>query len=135
MRFQKGIDYTGPRRPRGPGRDSYRMSPEAYRARLKNAGSRKLVGGNPARTYAETRRIEIEVALWTHRGKESLRALARRLRVGSHAHCWRVARKYRRGLIPLLPHDERGLTAIRYSFAPALAYPYGGQAERNGRDC
>ena len=116
MRFQKGIGYTGPRRPRGKGDRSkpggcYRMSPEAYRARLKNAGRRKLVGGKPPRSYGETRRLELEVALGTQRG-ETFRAMAKRLNC-SHIHCWRVARKYRRGLIPMLPRDEQQLLAMR----------------------
>lgn len=129
MRFQKGTGHIGPRRPRGPGRGdpAYRMSPKAFRARIKNAGCRKLVGGKPPRSYGETRRIEVEIALGTHRG-ETCRAMAKRLKC-SHVHCWRVACKYRRGLIPMLPRDEQGLLAMRDSFdAPPRRLHGGGSA-------
>jgi hypothetical protein len=63
------------------------------------------------RTYGQTRRLEIEIALATHRGT-SLRAKA----LGcSHVHCWRVARRYQRGLLPLLPRDEGELIRFRDS--------------------
>jgi hypothetical protein len=135
MRFQKGIGYTGPRRPRGPGRGDppYRMSRAAYQARLRN-----LVGWERPRSCEQTRRIELEVALWTHRGKESLRAFAKRLRIRSHSHCWRVARKYRRGLIPMLPRDEQQLLAMRDSFASASQAAWRGAARPSrdaSRDC
>jgi len=110
-RFQKGIGYPYPRRPRGPGRRSkpggcYRMSHLAYEARQGNLRSMKR-----KRTHKETQRLQIEVALGTHRG-ETYRAMAKRLGLRSHAHCWRVARKYRRGEIPMLPRDEQRLMVL-----------------------
>jgi hypothetical protein len=113
MKFQKGIGYPYPRPPRGPGRGDprYSMSRAAYQARLRN-----LVGVKRPRTNSETRLIELEVALGTHRG-ESYRAIARRLGIRSYAHCWRVARKYRNRQIPMLPQDARGLLAMRASLA------------------
>lgn len=106
MRFQTGKGWPYSRRSRGPGRGEYRMSRAAYQARLRN-----LVGWNRARTYEQTRRIEVEIALAMHRG-ETFRATAKRLGLRSHAHCWRVARKYRAGLIPMLPPDEQKLMAM-----------------------
>jgi hypothetical protein len=91
------------------------MSRSAYQARLRNLGGRQR-----PRTYEETRRLELEIALATHRG-ESYRAVAKRLGLRSHAHCWRVARNYHRGLIPMLPRDEQGLLALRDSLAPGPA--------------
>jgi hypothetical protein len=123
MKYQKGTGYTRPRRPRGkcdrskPG-GCYRISPKAYRARLRNAGRRKLVGGKPPRTYGETRCLELEVAMGTHRG-ETCRAMAKRLNC-SHVQCWRLARNYRAGRIQWLPRDEQGLVAMRDSLGPAL---------------
>ena len=91
------------------------MSHKAQQARIHAAECRKLVGGKPPRTYGETRRLEIEIALGTHRG-ETCRAM----RLGcSHVHCWRVARNYHRGLIPILPPDEQGLLAMRDSLGLA----------------
>src|SRR6516164_6688765 len=113
MRFYKGISFPW-RRPRGRARGTYRMSLAAYQARLRN-----LVHVPRQRTYAETQRLQIEIALATHRG-ESTRSLAKRLRC-SHVHCWRVARRYRSGLLPLLPRDEQGLVALRESLSSAAA--------------
>jgi hypothetical protein len=129
MRFQKGVGYTGPRRARGPGSGDppYRMSRMAYQARLRNLGHVKR-----PRTLAETQRLQIEIALATHRG-ESYRAIARRLGLRSHAHCWRVARRYRRGLIPMLPRDEQQLLAMRDSLA-AGSLPAGRATARPARD-
>ncbi len=112
MRFRKGVGYTGPRWPRGPGRGDppYRMSRAAYDARLNNLRCVK----KRKRAYEETRRNEIEIALGTHRG-ETYRAMAERLGLKSHAHCWRVARDYRAGLIPMLPCDEQELLELRDS--------------------
>jgi hypothetical protein len=110
MKFQKGIGcpyYS--RRPRGRGRGQYRMSRTAYQARRLN-----LLRWERPRSYDETRLIEFEIALATHRG-ESYRLMAKRLGLRSHAHCWRVARRYRRGLIPLLPRNEQGLVTLRDS--------------------
>jgi hypothetical protein len=111
MRFQKGIGYIGPRRPRGSGRGdpTYRMSQAAYQARLRNLGR-----FTRARSHGETRRIELEIALASH-GHESCRGIARRLGLRSHAYCWRVIRRYRTGQIPALPPDEQSLLSMRES--------------------
>lgn len=125
MRFQKGVGYPYPqfRPPRGPGRGDprYDMTRKAHLARLHAAGRRKVVGGKPLRTWGETRRLELEIALGTHRG-ESCRAMAKRLDC-SHVHCWRVARDYRRGLIPMLPPDEQTLLAMRDSLDAPMSPP------------
>jgi hypothetical protein len=115
MRFKKGVGYQGPRWPRGRGRGNppYQMSRAAYDARLHNLRCVK----KRKRTYGESRRNELEVALWTHKPedkRESLRTLARRVGL-SHVYCWKVARNYRNGLIPLLPDDEAGLLELRDS--------------------
>jgi hypothetical protein len=115
MRFYKGIRF-GPRRPRGKGRGTYRVSRRAYQARLRNLGHVAR-----ARSYSDTRRLEIEVALGTHRG-ESTRAMAKRVRC-SHVHCWRVARRYRLGLLPLLPRDLEALTKFRDSVCRETTQP------------
>ena len=111
MRFQKGVGYPYPRPPRGPGRGDppYRMSRRAYQSRLRNLGRVER-----QRTYGETRRLELDIALATHRG-ETFRAMAERLHLRSHAHCWRVAHKYRTRQIPMLPQDAQGLLALRDS--------------------
>jgi hypothetical protein len=111
MRFQKGVGYPYPRPPRGPGRGDppYRMSRRAYQSRLRNLG-----GIARQRSYGETRRFELEIALGTHQG-ETYRAMAERLGLRSHAHCWRVARRYRNRQIPMLPCDAQGLLALRDS--------------------
>lgn len=119
MRFQKGIGSPYPRRPRGPGRGDppYDMSREAYQARISSASKARAALAEQhdrrERTYEETRRLEQEIALASLRG-ETYRAMARRLGC-SHVHCWRVARRYRTGQIPMLPHDEQGLVALRES--------------------
>ena len=64
MRFQTGKGWPYSRRSRGPGRGEYRMSRATYQARLRN-----LVGWNRARTFEQTRRIEVEIALAVHRGE------------------------------------------------------------------
>jgi hypothetical protein len=111
MRFQKGFGYPDPRPPRGPGRGDppYRMSRRAYQSRLRNLG-----GVARQHSYGETRCLELEIALGTHRG-ETYRAMAERLGLRSHAHCWRVAHRYRTRQIPMLPSDEQGLVALRDS--------------------
>lgn len=110
MRFQKGIGCPYSLRvPRGPGRGRYRMSRAAYQARVRN-----LAAWQRQRTYDETRRIEIEIALATHRG-EPFRAIAKRLGLRSYAYCWRVARKYRSGGLRMLPLGEQELVAFRDS--------------------
>jgi hypothetical protein len=111
MKFQRGVPNPYPRRPRGPGRgDSpYQMSRAAYHARISNLG-RWL----RPRTYAETRRIELEIALASH-GHESCRQIARRFGLRSHAYCCRVIHRYRTGQIPSLPPDEDSLLAMRDS--------------------
>ena len=43
------------------------------------------------------------------------RKMVRRLGLRSHAHCWRVARNYRTGQIPMVPSDEEGLMELRES--------------------
>jgi hypothetical protein len=117
MRFQKGVRFDW-RRPRGRGRSAYRMSRAACQARLRSAAhAREALArrrGQQSRTYEETRRIELEIALATHRA-EDYREMARHLGLRSYAYCWRVARNYRRGLIPMLPRDERELVAVRDS--------------------
>ena len=111
IRFQKGTCFPYPRAPRGPGRGDlpYRMSRRAYQARLRNLG-----GVERQRTYGETRRNELEIALATHR-RENYRVMAKRLGLRSHAHCWRVAHRYRTRQIPMLPSDEQELLAMRDS--------------------
>jgi hypothetical protein len=110
MRFQKGIGCPCLlRRPRGPGRGEYRMSRAAYQARVRN-----LDCWFRPRTYEETRRIEIEIALASHR-REPFRAVAKRLGLRSYAHCWRTARKYRAGRLPMLPLTEPELVAFHDS--------------------
>jgi hypothetical protein len=109
MRFQEGIGWPHPRRPRGLGRGEYRMSRAAYQARVRN-----LAAWRRSRSYEQTRRIEIEIALATHRG-ESFRAIAKRLGLRSFAYCWRVARRYRAGLLRMLPLAEPELVAFRDS--------------------
>ena len=89
------------------------MSLAAYNERRLASRRRKLVGGKPPRTYVQMQRLAVEIALGTHRG-ESTRAMAERLGC-SHVHCWRVARRYRNGLIPMLPRDEQELVALRDS--------------------
>ena len=108
-RFKKGVRFSCYRPTRGPGRGDYDMSRTAYQARLAN-----LRGWERRHTYSETWRLKIEIALGTHRG-ESYRKMARRLGLRSHAHCWRVARNYRTGQIPMLPRDEQGLVEMRES--------------------
>jgi hypothetical protein len=119
MRFQQGIGYPYPelRRPRGRGRGDYRMSRKAGQARQRNLGRVKRL-----RTQEQTDRIQLEIALWTHRPtdeRESLRALAARLGLKSHAYCWRVARNYRAGSIEWLSPAESGLLAVRDSIGPS----------------
>jgi len=109
MRFQRGIGYPYPRRPRGKGRGQYRMSRVAYQARVRNLAARRR-----PRTYDETRRIQLEIALATHRGL-TYRAMAKRLGLHSYAYCWRVARRYRAGLLRMLPLAESELVALRDS--------------------
>ena len=111
MRFQKGIGSPYSRRPRGPGRGDppYRMSQAAYRARLRSLGQWVR-----PRSYGETRRIELEIALASH-GHESYRGIARRLGLRSHAYCWRVIHRYRTGQIPSLPPDAESLLEMRES--------------------
>jgi len=124
-----GIRF-GPRRPRGRGRGTYRMSRAAYQARLRN-----LVCVERRRSYEQTRRLEVEVAVGTHR-RESTRAMARRLKC-SHVHCWRVARRYKHGQLPLLPRDEQGLSRFCDSLqreVPAPAAPWWMVREWNTRD-
>jgi|SRR5262249_28786237 len=87
------------------------MSLAAYNERRLASRRRKLVGGKPPRTYVQMQRLAVEIALGTHRG-ESTRAMAERLGC-SHVHCWRVARRYRNGLIPMFPRDEQALVALR----------------------
>ena len=122
MRFQKGVRFPYYRRPRGPGRRGkpggcYRMSRAAYQARISTASKARAAlarrQGKPERTYEETRRLEFEIALASHRG-ETYRAMASRLGC-SHIHCWNVARRYRTGQIPMLPPDEQELVALRDS--------------------
>jgi hypothetical protein len=110
MRFQPGIGYIGPRRPRGPGRGDprYRMSQAAYQARLRN-----LVHWRRPRSRLETQRLRIDIALATLRG-ERQRATARRLGC-SHVYCRKVAIAFRAGRIPFLPADEVSLLAMRDS--------------------
>jgi hypothetical protein len=110
MRFQPGRGYTGPRRPRGPGRGDppYRMSQAAYQARLRNLGRWRR-----PRSPLETQRLRIEIALATLRG-ETQRAMARRLGC-SHVYCRKVATKFKAGRIPFLPPDEVSLLAMRDS--------------------
>ena len=91
------------------------MSHAAWQARVRNLGAWQR-----PRTYEQTRRIEIEIALATHRG-ESFRAIAKRLGLRSHAHCWRVARKYQAGRLSTLPRTEPELVAFRDSlFADSI---------------
>src|SRR5260370_6880414 len=102
MRFQQGIGYPYPQlRPRrGRGRGDYHMSRKAGKARQKNLERVKR-----PRTPEQSDRIQLEIALWTHRPaneRQSLRALPPRLGPKSHAYCWRVARNYRAGLIEWL---------------------------------
>lgn len=107
MRYYKGIKF-GWRRARGRGRGTYRMSDAASRARLSSLGRVQRT-----RTYDQTRRLELDIALASHH-KETYRATARRLGC-SHVHCWRVTRRYRRGLLRPLPRDKRELIAFRDS--------------------
>jgi hypothetical protein len=113
-RFQKGVGYPYPRPTRGKGDRSnpggcYRMSRAAYQARLQNLGHVPR-----ERTHDQSQRLQIEIVLARHRG-ETFRAVAKRLALKSHAHCWRVAHDYRAGRIPWLPRDEQGLLALRDS--------------------
>lgn len=95
MRFRKGVRFSHFRRRRGLGRGDppYTMTHKARRARDRNASMARAVlalrRGRVDRTCEETRRLEIEIALAGHRG-ETYRAMARRLGLRSHAHCWRV---------------------------------------------
>src|SRR5215472_8865319 len=112
-RFQIGCG-GGPGRPPGPAwrrkpGGCYRMSRAAYNERCLASRRRKLVGGKPPRSYVEMQRLALEIALGTHRG-ESTRAMAERLGC-CHVHCWRVARRYRNGLIPMLTSDEQALVS------------------------
>jgi hypothetical protein len=52
---------------------------------------------------------------WQCIGARTYRAMAERLGLRSHAHCWRVARRYRNRQIPMLPDDAQGLLALRDS--------------------
>jgi hypothetical protein len=93
------------------------MSRKAGEARQRNLARVKR-----PRTPGQTERIQLEIALWTHRPadeRESLRALAARLGLKSHAHCCRVARNYRAGLIEWLSPTEARLLAVRDSVGPA----------------
>jgi hypothetical protein len=128
MRFRKGIGSPYPRRPRGRGHGQYHISRAAYQARIRN-----LAAWDRPRTYDQTRRIEIEVALASHR-REPYRAMAKRLGLRSYAHCWRVARRYRAGGLPMLPLTEPELVAFRDSLYanPVPATPLLGKpAARN----
>jgi len=132
MRFYPGIRF-GRRRPRGRGRGDppYRLSRAAYQARLRNVSRVKR-----RRSYHETRRLELEIALGWHRG-ETYRALAKRLGLRSHAHCWRVARRYRLGLLRFLPRNEQGLVKLRdslYGEVPQRAAPWWMAHEWRSRD-
>ena len=120
-RFQPGIGYIGPRRPRGPGRKQYRMTDRGRLARWRNAANARRAlsekRGKPERTPEESKRIQAEVALWTHRRGESLRALARRLRC-SHVYCRKAARRYQEGVIGWLGPDEASVLQWRDALAP-----------------
>jgi hypothetical protein len=39
--------------------------------------------------------------------------MAKRLGLRSYAYCWRIARRYRAGQMPMLPSNERELLAFR----------------------
>jgi hypothetical protein len=39
--------------------------------------------------------------------------MAKRLGLRSYAYCWRIARQYRAGQMPMLPSNERELLAFR----------------------
>src|SRR5215469_15310902 len=119
MRFRQGMRwFKGQRRTRGRSRHPYTMTRPAEQARVTNASKARAALArkrrDSERTYGETRRIELEIALASH-GFESYRQIARRVGLRSHAHCWRVIRRYRTGQIPYLPPDEESLLAMRES--------------------
>jgi hypothetical protein len=112
MRFQAGVKWpfrAVQRRPRGRGRGTYRLSRGAYAQRV-----RALVGWRRSRNHEETERLKFEIALATH-PREPIKALARRLGLQSRAYCRRIARRYRAGLMPMLPTSEAELMAFRDS--------------------
>jgi len=114
MRFQKGIHYPHP--PRGPGRRRYRMSDAAYQARLRNLQA--------AIARAHTSRHDASSLKLRWQRIEPSRATAQRLGLRSHAYRWKVARKYRAGLIPMLPRSQQELLAMRDSlYAPDSTAP------------
>jgi hypothetical protein len=95
MRFQKGIGYTGYRRPRGRGRGCYSLSDAALAARRHNLGIAEARGRlKRLRCHDET--LIIKLLVWqTCFGQEprpSLRTLARQLGV-SHVYVHKVLRK------------------------------------------
>jgi len=106
--FQSGArwPFHGVQRPRrGPGK-TYRMSKAAYQARLKG-----LAHWTRPRSYGESQRIQVEIALRTLRG-ESYRQMARKLGLRSHCYCYRTAKRFLSGAIPMLPLSETGLLSI-----------------------
>jgi hypothetical protein len=107
--FQAGErwPFKGVQRPRrGPGKGTYRMSRAAYLARMKG-----LARWTRLRSYEQSRRLELEIALRTLRG-ESYRQIARKLGLRSHCYCYRTAKRFLSGAIPMLPLSEDGLLAI-----------------------
>jgi hypothetical protein len=107
--FQAGErwPFKGVQRPRrGPGRRAYHLSRRAYQARLKG-----LARWTRPRSYEQSQRIQVEIALRTMRG-ESYRQMARKLGLRSHCYCYRTAKRFLSGAIPLLPLSEAGLLAM-----------------------
>jgi hypothetical protein len=107
--FQSGCKWSfhGVQRPRrGPCKRAYHLSRRAYQARLKG-----LARWTRPRSYEQSQRIRVEIALRTLRG-ESYRGIARNLGLRSHCYCRRIALRFLAGLIPMLPLSETGLLAL-----------------------
>lgn len=88
-RFQPSIGYQGTRRPRGPGRGRYHMSPDAVHARRENLKAALASGALRRRCGDESRTMKLLVSQ-THHDPEprpTQRALARQLGVSQPYVC------------------------------------------------
>jgi hypothetical protein len=79
------------------------MSTSAYKARLKG-----LARWKRPRTYEQSQRIKLEIALRTLRG-ETFRGMTQHLGLRSYCYCRRTAIRFLAGQMPMFPLSEAGL--------------------------